>query len=114
VIKSNGKESVGHVTIGKLRGSCTGSVGMLEVNRLKGSCLCRWEDNFKMGLLDIKLGVWIDLAGDGDRRWPLFNTKLRGSIQRGEFLDELKIYQFLNTMLHTVCKLVSYYCNIRQ
>jgi hypothetical protein len=63
--------------------------------------------NFKMGLLGIRVGVWIDLAGDGDRRWTLFNTKLRGSIQRGEFLDELKIYRFLNTMLHTVDLLVT-------
>ena len=60
-----------------------------------------------MGRLGIKLCVWIDLAGDGDRRWTLFNTKLRGSIQRGEFLDELKIYRFLNTMLHKVGLLVT-------
>jgi len=97
---------VGHVVIGKLRGSYTGSVGMPEVDyRVILSVGGRL--NFKMGLLGIRLGVWIDLAGDGDRRWPLFNTKLRGSIQRGEVLDELKIYRFLNTMLHTVDLLVT-------
>ena len=89
-------------------------MGTPEVNRLQRIPHCRWKDNFKMELLGIKLCVWIDLAGDGDRRWTLFNTKLRGSIQRGEILDELKIYRFLNTMLHTVCMLVSDCCNIRQ
>ena len=61
----------------------------------------------KRGFLGIKLGAWTDLARDRDGWCNLFNSKLRGSIQRAEFLDELRNYQLLNTLpVQFVCELL--------
>ena len=89
-------------TYGEVRGSCTGSVGMPDGKRPLGSPRCRWEDNFKMELPGIKLGTWTDLVQDRDGWWFFFSTKLRGSIKYGKFLDELRNYQLLNTLLHGI------------
>jgi len=73
-----------------------------------GSHRCRWEDNFKIELPGIKLGAWTDLARDRDGWCPVFNTKIRSSKKYGEYLDKLRKYELLNTLLtQFVCVLLA-------
>jgi hypothetical protein len=49
-----------------------------------------------------------DLVQDTNGWWPLFNMKLGGFIQCGEFLDELRNCQLHNTLLvRFVCELLT-------
>ena len=50
----------------------------------------------------MKLGAWTNQARDRDVGFPLFNTKHWGSKKCGEFLEELRNYQLLNTLLYTI------------
>jgi len=59
-------------------------------------------DHFKMELPGIKLGAWTNQARDRDGWFALFNTKIWGSKNGAEFLEELINYQFLNTLLRTI------------
>jgi hypothetical protein len=59
-------------------------------------------DHFKMELPGMKLGAWTNQARDRDVGFPLFNTKHWGSKKCGEFLEELRNYQLLNTLLYTI------------
>jgi hypothetical protein len=79
------------------------SVGVAEGKIPLGITWCSREDNIKKEPPGKELGAWTDLAQDRDEWLYLFNTKLRGSIQCGEILDERRSYQFLNTLLHTLC-----------
>jgi hypothetical protein len=49
-----------------------------EKVRRKRTTKCRWEDNFEMGLREVRWVVmdWINLAQDGDQSKTLLNTGL--------------------------------------
>jgi hypothetical protein len=45
-------------------------VGIPEGRRPLGRTRCRWEDNIKMDLKDVKCGMdWVELGQDRDK-WP--------------------------------------------
>jgi len=51
-------------------------MGKPEGKRPLGRTRCRWEDNIKMDLQEVRFGgmVWIDLAQDRGRRRALANA----------------------------------------
>ena len=70
VIKSRRMRWTGHVACtGERRGVYRILVGKSEGKRPLGRSRCRWEDNIKMGLLEVGCGGidWIELAQDRDR-----------------------------------------------
>jgi len=69
-------------------------VGKPEGKSPLGRPRCRWEDNIKMDLQEVRCGAvdWSKLAQDRDR-WQAFvesSNKPSGSINCGEFLDQLR------------------------
>jgi len=54
-------------------------VGKPEGNRTLGRPRCRWEDNIKMDLQEMRCGGmdWIDLAQDRDRWRTLMNAVMK-------------------------------------
>ena len=70
VIKKRRMRWAGHVArMGERRGVYRVLVGKPEGKRSPGRPRCRWEDNIKMGLQEVRRGVmdWIELAQDRDR-----------------------------------------------
>jgi hypothetical protein len=70
VIKARRMRWAGHVArMGEVRGSYNILVGRPEGRRPLGRPRCRWEDNIKMDLREIRFGDvdWIHLAQDRDR-----------------------------------------------
>jgi hypothetical protein len=69
VIKSRRMTWAGHVArMGKRRGVCRVLVGKPEEKRTPGRPRCRWEDNIKWDLQEVRCGSmnWIELAQDRD------------------------------------------------
>jgi len=67
-----------------------GGWGRPEVNSPLGRPKCRWENNIKMDVKDMALGVvhWIYLAHDRDRWLTLVNAVMKLRVSKiGEFLD---------------------------
>jgi hypothetical protein len=69
----------------------------------------RWEDNIKMDLQEVGLGVmeWIELAQDKDRWWALVNAVMNFRVPyiAGNFLTSCKPVSFSRrTLLHGVSK----------
>jgi hypothetical protein len=62
--------------MGEVRRACNILVGRREGRRPLGRPRCRWEDNNKMDLREIRFGDvnWIDWAQDRDRWQALVNT----------------------------------------
>jgi hypothetical protein len=77
VIKSRRMKWAGHVAhMGEGRGAYRILVGRPEGRRPLGRPWCRWEDNIKMNLQELRWeGVdWIDMAQDRDRWRALVNV----------------------------------------
>ena len=69
----------GHVAgIGDRRGVLRVLVGKPEGRRTRGRPRCRWEDNIKMDLQEMRCWVmdWVDLAQDRNRWRALVNAVL--------------------------------------
>jgi hypothetical protein len=81
VIKSKRMRWAGHVArMGEKRGAYRILVGRPEGRRPLGRPRCRWKDNIKIDLQELRWGMdWIELAQDRDRRRALVNavTNLR-------------------------------------
>ena len=62
--------------MGEGRGVYRVLVGKPEGKRPLGRPRCRWEDNIKMDLQEVRCGAmdWIDLTQDRDRRRALVNA----------------------------------------
>jgi hypothetical protein len=83
---------VGHVArMGEKRNVCRLLVGKPEVKRPLGRPRCRWIDNIKMDLLEIRLSVvdWIGLAQDRYRCSCEVGNELSGSIKCWEYTEWL-------------------------
>jgi hypothetical protein len=80
--------------MGDRRGVYRVLVGKPEGKRPLGRPSCRWEDNIKMDLQEVRCGGmdWIDLAQDRDRWQALVNcgNEPSGSMRCGKFLDWLE------------------------
>jgi hypothetical protein len=77
VIKARRMRWVGHVArMGEVRGAYNILVGRLGGRRPLGRPRCRWEDNIKMDLREIRFGDvdWIHLAQDRDMWRSVVNT----------------------------------------
>jgi hypothetical protein len=77
VIKARRMRWAGHVArMGQLRGAYNILVRRPEGRRPLGRPRCRWEDNIKMGIMEIGFGDvdWIHLDQDRDRWRALVNT----------------------------------------
>jgi len=67
----------GHVaSMGEVSGVYRVLVGKPEVKSLFGRCRCRWVDNIKIVLQEVRCGGmdWIELAQDRDRWCSLVNA----------------------------------------
>jgi len=73
-------------------GELRGSVGVAEGKKRLGIPRCSREDNIKKETPGKKFWAWTDQDKDRDRWLSPFNTKLRGSIQCGESLEERVSY----------------------
>jgi hypothetical protein len=76
--------------MGEKRGAYRILMGRPEGRRPLGRSRRRWDDNIKMDLPDVGLGMdWIELAQDRDRWRALCEcgNETPGSIKCGEFLD---------------------------
>jgi len=64
------------VCMGERRGIYRVLVGKPERKRPLGRPRCRWEDNIKMDLREVRCGGmdWIELAEDRDRWYALVNA----------------------------------------
>jgi hypothetical protein len=64
--------------MGERRGVYRVLVGKLEEKRPLGRQRRRWEDNIKMDLQELEIGVmdWIELSQDRDRWWTLVNAAM--------------------------------------
>jgi hypothetical protein len=62
--------------MGEGRGMYRVLVGKPEGKRPLGRPRCRWEDNIKMDLQDVRCGFmdWIELTQDRDRWWASVNA----------------------------------------
>jgi hypothetical protein len=81
----------GHLArMGERRGAYRVLVGKHEGKRPLGSPRCRWKDNIKVDLQELRCRAmnWIDLAEDRDRWRALVNAvmNLRISLNAGNFL----------------------------
>ena len=77
VIKSRRMKWVGHVArVGERRCAYGVLVGKPEGRIQLGKPRRRWEDNIKMGFLEVGRGGidWFDLAQDRDRWWAVMNV----------------------------------------
>jgi len=64
------------------RGACRVFVGRSEGKRALGRPRCRWEDNIKIHLHEMKEGVeWIDLSQATDRCRELVNAVMSVHLQ---------------------------------
>jgi hypothetical protein len=104
-IKSGLMRRAGHVAHrGKMRNSYKVLDGKSEWTKQLGRARCRWED-IKIELKEIRYESvdWIHLDQDRNQWWALANTvmcnpegslpnELLGSIEGGEFLDQLRDY----------------------
>jgi hypothetical protein len=70
---------VGHVAyMGDRRGAYRVLVGKSEGKRPLGRPRCRWEDNIKKDLQEVRWGIdWIDLVQDRDRRRALVKAVMK-------------------------------------
>ena len=74
VVKSRRMRWPGHVVrMGEGRGVYRVLVGKPEGKRALGRPRCRWEDNIKMNLQEVRggCGDWMELPQDRDRGWHL-------------------------------------------
>ena len=79
VIKSRKMRWAGHIAgMGDRKGTYRVLVGKPEGKRPLGRPRCRWEDNIKMDLQEVRCGgmKWIKLAQDRDRWWALVNVEM--------------------------------------
>jgi len=68
---------VGHIaSMGESNGVYRVLVGKPEGKRPLGRPRCRWEDNIKLDLQEVRWGSldWIDVAQDSYRWWALVNA----------------------------------------
>jgi hypothetical protein len=83
VIKSRRMRLVGHMArIGKGRVVYRVLVEKPEGNRPLGRPRCRWKDNIKMDLQEVRCGGmdWIELAHDRDRWWAFVNAVMNRGV----------------------------------
>jgi hypothetical protein len=78
--------------MGEKRSACKLLVGKPEGNSSLGRPRCRWVDNFKMDLREIKWGGidWIVLAQDRNQRGVLVNTVM--NLQVGRFSRRAQLH----------------------
>jgi hypothetical protein len=77
VIKSRRMRWAGHVArMGEQRGVYRVLVGKPEGRRPLGRPRCRWVDNIRMDLKEVRYGDmdWIGLAQDRDRWWTIVSA----------------------------------------
>jgi hypothetical protein len=85
--------------MGEKMNACRILVGKPERKRPLGRPRCKWEEDIKMDLREIRwAGIdWICMAQDKDRWRALVNTvmKLRGSVKCWEILEQLRNWRLL-------------------
>jgi hypothetical protein len=64
-------------------------VGKPDRKRPLGRHRCKWENSFKITVLEVRCGSmdWIDVAQDRERWWALVNAIMSFGFHKGEFLD---------------------------
>jgi hypothetical protein len=90
VIFKNWPRILDTACVGESRGVYSVLVGKPEVTRPLGRPRCRWEDNIKMDLQDVRCGalpglIWLRTGTDGGHM--KYSNEPSGSIKCREFLD---------------------------